>query len=84
MILEEMGFSTVQLRLKRGARFFFYSKQIIQIFLSVFSMTYQHPHCEYIISFYLPSLIIYRQSKSRIIAVPSEFCIILMFAFIIW
>ena len=36
------GFLPYGLRLKRAARFFFYSYEIIQIFFSILSMSYKH------------------------------------------
>ena len=58
------GFVTVQLLLKRGARFFFYVYQIIQILSFIFSMTYQNLHTKYIIPLHFSIITVYWQCKS--------------------
>ena len=49
---------------EKGARFFFYVHNIIKIHLSIFGMSNNHNYIKNIISYNLPTLTKYWQSKS--------------------
>ena len=83
MFQKEMSFSTVQLLLKRLARFFFCPQNIIQIQFSVPCMAHQYSCLKDIVPCQFARIIINGYRKACVISVPTVFCICIMLLCII-